>query len=466
MIHESAGDERFPLRNRPDAIVLGPDGFTHPRSPRREGRLFTCYVDLTHLVLSDHQLWIATRDALHVLPRALFVSRDGPERLLSGLVRRVASLPDGGERLARMAALDALARSAAPPRATWTLAAVCLVVFLLDQFVDPYVSQVGYFSPLLVGDGDWWRVLTANLLHAFPLHLVVNLIGLLVAGRLLERSLGTARTICVMLASAVGSMLLSGLLVNDGVEGVSGVVFGLAGAVLWLELRHAAELPAWWRFPRPFLHLVIVAFAFDAALGFYLPFIAGEAHLGGFAAGVLAAAVVTRSLPLGPVSRASMRAIAGLATAATVLAVAAGAWELRSEPDYPARHAARISNLPGVPPMELNNHAWQIAIDEDASQGQMEAALLLAERAVGETAGLEATILDTLAEVQFRLGQSQLAIETIDRAIAQEPDEGYYREQRRRFTGERAADDRPPDPALRRPDRTPDLPRDEDGLTV
>ena len=343
---------------------------------------------------------------------------------------------------------------------------------MLERFVLSHVFTVGYFSPLLVADGDWWRVVTANLLHGFELHLAVNLVGLLVVGRLLERALGSARTVAVMAASALGSMLASGLLVDGGVVGVSGVVFGLAGGVLLLELRSASDLPAWWRFPRPLLHLVLVALAADVALGFFLPVIAGEAHLGGFLAGAAATRLLTRSAPLGPTELPSARVLAGLTAATLALSVVTGAWQILSSPDYPAEHADRIASLPGVTPEELNNHAWFIAIDDDATQPQMEAALRLAERAVEETEGQEATILDTLAEVQFQLGQRERAVETIDRAIAREPSESYYREQRRRFTGERAAADRPPDPALRpqtgesvRPD-DPVLPPDAEGLTI
>jgi hypothetical protein len=68
---------------------------------------------------------------------------------------------------------------------------------------------------------------------------------------------------------------------------------------------------------------------------------------------------------------------------------------------------------------------------------------MLAERAVTDTKRSEATILDTLAEVQFGLGMDAAAIRAIDEAIALEPDETYYQEQRRRFAGERARGDRP-----------------------
>ena len=75
--------------------------------------------------------------------------------------------------------------------------------------------------------------------------------------------------------------------------------------------------------------------------------------------------------------------------------------------------------------------------------GEAAAPLLLAERAVSETQRLEATILDTLAEVQFGLGMDAAAISAIDEAIALDPNETYYHEQRRRFAGERARGDRP-----------------------
>jgi tetratricopeptide (TPR) repeat protein len=99
-----------------------------------------------------------------------------------------------------------------------------------------------------------------------------------------------------------------------------------------------------------------------------------------------------------------------------------------------------------------------IAISPRATREELEAALRLAERAVLETHRSEAAVLDTLAELQFALGFDAEALETIDEAIALEPDEPYFAEQRRRFTGERARADRPQylPPALRR--RVPEPP--------
>ena len=83
-------------------------------------------------------------------------------------------------------------------------------------------------------------------------------------------------------------------------------------------------------------------------------------------------------------------------------------------------------------------------------------------------------VLDTLAEALFAAGSAAEAVETIDEAIALAPDERYFREQRRRFTGERSPEDRPEPPGTwilperrpRAPAPEPEPQRPEDGLRV
>jgi hypothetical protein len=165
------------------------------------------------------------------------------------------------------------------------------------------------------------------------------------------------------------------------------------------------------------------------------------------------------------VGRAS-RAVFGI-TAASLLAAAV---TLALPGDFRLRHALRIANLPDISASELNDRAWLLATEPRPSSEALAVALQLAERAVAQTERRDATILDTLAEVQFQRGDPERAILIIDEAIAREPEQAYYREQRRRFLGERGRDDRPDPP-------TPPLPWDEppvrempvvrdDGVTV
>ena len=78
----------------------------------------------------------------------------------------------------------------------------------------------------------------------------------------------------------------------------------------------------------------------------------------------------------------------------------------------------------------LNALAWYCA----TADMYLEESLAAATRAVAmepENTG----ILDTLAEVQFRLGHKEEAIKTIEKAIAIDPDDTYLKEQRDRFKG-------------------------------
>ena len=70
-------------------------------------------------------------------------------------------------------------------------------------------------------------------------------------------------------------------------------------------------------------------------------------------------------------------------------------------------------------------------------------AAALAERAVAATDRRNPDLLDTLAEALFALGDIPGALIAIDEAIDLSGGERYFVEQRRRFIGERAADDRP-----------------------
>lgn len=443
-IEEPAEEVR--LRPGPN-IEFDSAGFAHPAGPRSPRSDYTRYGEVTHIGASDRGVWIASERDLVVIPRERFAAVGEETRLVHSLVRRIRRLPDGDARVARMAEIDAFASPEKPALATFGLVALCTLVFVLDWALHPEIHLVGSFSPRLALDGDFWRVATGNLLHGFLIHFALNVFGLYILGRMVERALGTQRTLCVMGGAAVGSMGWSGWLAPHDVVGVSGVVLGLAGALVWIEWRRRSELPAWWRFPRRLRQVLAIALVADLGLGFLIPIVAGAAHFGGFVGGVVVAALVTREgLLRGPGSIARLSA-RGILAVTAVSMVVAGLQLTRD--DYVAWHATRLGNLEDIGPLELNNAAWFIAIDDDATDAQFEAALKLAKRAVAETGGEHPGMLDTLAELQFQLGDTAAAVETIDRAIALEPEESYYREQRRRFTGERPAHDRPPDPLLR-----------------
>jgi hypothetical protein len=187
-----------------------------------------------------------------------------------------------------------------------------------------------------------------------------------------------------------------------------------------------------------------------------VPFVAGLAHLGGFVGGFLACALVAPVAFQRTTAPGWLRAANVAVGVVTLVAVGAAAREVSGAGDVLARRGERLLRMEEVAPEMLNNTAWMLATNGTPTPDQLDVAVRLAQRAVRETGRTAPNVLDTLAEAQFQAGRTDDALETIDEAIALAPAEPYFVEQRRRFTGERAPDDRPAPPADARPAPLPD----------
>ena len=76
----------------------------------------------------------------------------------------------------------------------------------------------------------------------------------------------------------------------------------------------------------------------------------------------------------------------------------------------------------------LNSYAWRMA----EIGRELESAAAAARKAV-ELSKDDPQVLDTLAEVYYKMGKKKLAVETIEKAIAKEPEDEYYKEQKAKF---------------------------------
>lgn len=459
-----ASDARRIRLVRGGAIVLEEDGFRliEPRGLHRSP--LHPYASLTHICLAARALLIGTTSGLLAVRSRDFVdSENGPAAARERLIQRVAESRGGADQLRAMALVEALSAQKSRLWATWATAALCFLGTAF-QLRDPLIDQIGSFVPELFFRGEFWRGITAHFLHALPdepglldrwipglrgvpIHLAINVAGLFVLGPLVERPLGASRTALVLVVGGVGT--IAGIVIagHSEVIGASGLVAALAGAILALELHFPASLPCDWRLPRR-LFLVAIGVQFALIDPLFRSVLAGGAHLGGFAGGYAAAWWLGRpahdAYPVAP--RLRLAALGGL------LSVVAGALGIvplaRHDPTAMERHAARLLNTP--PNVHLYPHenaaAWFIATEDADSPAGLELAIALADRAVETTEHLHPGVLDTLAEALFQSGNRLGAILTIEEAIRLVPDEPYFIEQRRRFTGERDADDRPPPP--------------------
>lgn len=145
-------------------------------------------------------------------------------------------------------------------------------------------------------DGEWWRLGSALFLHFGLLHLAMNMASLWDGGRLVERMFGPARFAVIYFVSGLAGNLLSLIVQGDRAisGGASGAIFGVYGALLAFLWQQRATLDR-----REFTRLFWGACLFAAVtifLGFQIAGIDNGAHIGGFVAGLLAGAALTRPL--------------------------------------------------------------------------------------------------------------------------------------------------------------------------
>lgn len=210
-----------------------------------------------------------------------------------------------------------------------TLTLIELAIFFLGQIdnrglgynrVREDILQVFAFAPsqliaYLHGAADVWALvplISHAFLHAFLLHLVLNMFAFAALGPPVERRTGALNFVLLFVVAAIagalghtawqyGAMLLGAPgganLLRVGLVGASGAVCGLIG----FDLRRRYE--AMRRLPPEMLRVTPLRWLWNASFGFILinvalslfgSMISGSAHLGGFVVGLVLAPLFLR----------------------------------------------------------------------------------------------------------------------------------------------------------------------------
>jgi membrane associated rhomboid family serine protease len=141
-------------------------------------------------------------------------------------------------------------------------------------------------SAAVIGEGQFWRLITALFLHYNLLHLAFNLFALYVLGPPLERIIGSLRFAACYLISGIGStagvVALTLLKIVQPAElvGASGSVMGIVGAWAGFLVRHRHVWQAKQRLLNILL-IIVIQVAFDIST----PEVSTSAHLCGLVAG-------------------------------------------------------------------------------------------------------------------------------------------------------------------------------------
>ena len=203
------------------------------------------------------------------------------------------------------------------PVVTCTIIALCLISYVLQLSVDGWTGRLA-FSPF-TGEVEPWRFVTAAFLHSTQIfHVALNMYALWIVGPYLENLLGRARFISLYLLSAVGGHVAVMLLAEPmsqswftGTVGASGAVFGLFGAIFVVMRRMGQEARG-----------MLVIIGLNLVVGFIVPNISWQGHLGGLVTG----AVLGAAYAFAPRER---RTLVGVAATVAVAVVLVGAVLLR-----------------------------------------------------------------------------------------------------------------------------------------
>ena len=173
------------------------------------------------------------------------------------------------------------------PVVTWSLIAICILVFLAELASDQVIPKYGLW-PFGVAEGQWYRMVTSAFLHSGTTHILFNMWALYVLGPSLEAALGRLRFGLLYGSSLLGGSVLVYLLSEPRsvTVGASGAIFGLFGAAFVIGRR--LNLDVRWVVALIALNLV---FTFAApALG--ADPISWQGHVGGLLTGSVVAAVL------------------------------------------------------------------------------------------------------------------------------------------------------------------------------
>lgn len=192
----------------------------------------------------------------------------------------------------------------------------------------------------VVARGEWWRLASSMFLHMGFLHLLLNMYGLWILGRLVEQTHGSMRTFAIyMLAGLAGALASAGFGAPGMSAGASGAVLGLLGALIAELALHRDAYPKRWR--ATLLAPLLFVAAAQVLIGFFYPAIDQWAHVAGLVAGAAGAGLLSRKWAWG--TSAAARAMAVVVAGLGALSLVHSAHGIAT-----VRHAEVLARAPRV----------------------------------------------------------------------------------------------------------------------
>ena len=170
------------------------------------------------------------------------------------------------------------------------------LIFLIVEFTGgsengQHMLECGAaYAPLILEQGQWYRVFSRMFLHFGAPHLINNMLVLFVLGQRLEPAVGRLRFLLIYIAGGLGGNFISlfwDMRTGDYSvsAGASGAVFAVMGGMIYVIIRHRGRVA-----DLTMKQMLIMA-AFSLYFGFASEGVDNAAHAGGLLCGFLAAVI-------------------------------------------------------------------------------------------------------------------------------------------------------------------------------
>lgn len=201
------------------------------------------------------------------------------------------------------------------PIFSYILIVINVLIFLLLEMnggsttIETLIQFGAKYNTAIIGDGEWWRLVSSMFLHIGFLHLMMNMLAIYYLGIAVEKIYGSARFLFIYFIAGIGGSVASFAFSTSVSAGASGAIFGLFGALLYFGIIHKRL------FFQTMGSSILFIIAINLVIGFTIEEIDMAAHLGGMIAGFFAAAIV--NLPKN--KQVGKQILAGITTIALLL---------------------------------------------------------------------------------------------------------------------------------------------------
>ena len=171
------------------------------------------------------------------------------------------------------------------------------LIFLIVEFTggsengQHMLECCAAYAPLILEQGQWYRLFSSMFLHFGAPHLINNMLVLFVLGQRLEPVTGKIKFFLIYIFGGLGGNMLS--LFFDMYAGnaslsagASGAVFAVMGGMIYVIIRHrgrVADLT---------VRQMLIMAAFSLYFGFASEGVDNVAHIGGLLSGFLIAVIL------------------------------------------------------------------------------------------------------------------------------------------------------------------------------